>query len=314
MNVIVLLDIRKGRLTPLSQATLGHARRIATELAAPISAVCFADAPPEHLPVGEVLQFQPPPDHCAPAEWMAGAVDLVLQSRSPFLLLMPSTRAFSEVAGRLSARRSLSMLPDVQLLEIRDESLVARRGVKDGALMEEWAAPLANTIVTFASSAATGAPFEQANVPLVQSHDFSLKTLANVLSREAVRSSHDHLPALDDAKIVVAGGVGMGGPEGFEQLRRLCRMLGAALGASRSAVMQGWISAEHQVGLSGKIISPAIYIACGISGSVQHQMGMSGARTIVAINQDRAAPIFGMADIGLIADVHVVLPKIIAQL
>lgn len=313
MNVIVLLDIRQGRLTPLSQATLGHAQRIANELAASISAVCFADAPPEHFSVGEVLHFQPPPDRCAPTEWMAGAVDLVLQSRSPFLLLMPSTRAFSEVAGRLSARRTLSLLPDVQSLEIRDESLVARRGVKDGALVAEWAAPLANTVATIAS-AATSAPFERADIPLVQSHDFSLKTLAHVLSREALRSSGDHLPALEDAKIVVAGGVGMGGPEGFEQLRRLCHALGAALGASRSAVMQGWISAEHQVGLSGKIISPAIYIACGISGSVQHQMGMSGARTIVAINQDRAAPIFGMADIGLIADVHVVLPRIIAQL
>ena len=106
----------------------------------------------------------------------------------------------------------------------------------------------------------------------------------------------------------------MGGIEGFDLLRRLCNVLGASLAASRAAVNSGWISAEHQVGLSGKTITPEVYIACGISGSVQHQAGMRGARFIAAINRDAAAPIFRIADLGIVGDVFAVIDQMIKSM
>ncbi len=128
-----------------------------------------------------------------------------------------------------------------------------------------------------------------------------------------VKSVREHV-SLTDADVIVSGGLGLGGPEGFELVRKLADRLGGVVGSSRAAVDAGWIPANHQVGQTGTTVRPNIYIACGISGAIQHLAGMQESKCIIAINKNENAPIFEVADYGIVGDLHKVIPAILNAL
>ncbi len=255
-----------------------------------------------HLDSGESLPSAP----------VAAALADRAQTDSPDLILLGQAYNDRDIAGRLAARLGVSVLSnasDVRLTaggvetdhEILGGAQIATANMTQGPFIV-----LARPKSFVAEPVGGGVPaVERLELPDVGSAGARIVE-SHVEEREG--------PQLGEAAIVVSGGRGLGSPEAYEMVEQLGRELKAATGATRAIVDAGWVPYAKQVGQTGKTVKPDVYIACGISGAMQHLVGMKDAKTIIAINKDPDAPIFSIADLGVVGDVHKVLPKLIEAL
>ncbi len=244
----------------------------------------------------------------------AAVAELVRSGNRPDAILVPTTYDGRDIAGRLSAKLDLPVLTNVVGLEVDGGELRSQHAVFGGTqvVTARFTGDGPGIFVVRAKSFAAeasggGAPQVQA----VPAPDLGVSGAATIVQRHAEERSG---PKLDEADVVVSGGRGLGGAEHYAMVEELAKLLNGAPGASRAIVDAGWVPYSHQVGQTGKTVKPTVYIACGISGATQHLVGMKGSKNIIAINKDQEAPIFSVADLGVVGDVHKVLPKLIEAL
>ncbi len=240
------------------------------------------------------------------------------QKRKPSIILLPADSFGRETAAQLAARLNVYLFQDCIALKAAPsgKAWMWTRPCMSGQRLEicqKIQDPTLPQLATIASSSFWDITFTETLHPVeIQYHNFPSDCAAAPL--EKISQKVKAAVNLENAEIIVSGGRGLGGPEGFQLLSQLAEQLHGTVGASRAAVDAGWIDHAHQIGQSGKTVTPRLYIACGISGSIQHQSGMRAAHQIIAINTDPSAPIFKIADYGIVGDLYTIIPALISLL
>jgi electron transfer flavoprotein alpha subunit len=230
---------------------------------------------------------------------------------APAAILFGTSYDGRDVAGRLSAKADLPVITNVVDLAVDGDRLLGVEPVFGGTTNVRTKFADVGTQLLLVRPKSFAAEPSGGGAAAVESIDAPESSAATVTNRHVEEREG---PSLDDASVVVSGGRGLGEAEKYSMIETLAKLLGAAPGASRAIVDAGWVPYSYQVGQTGKVVKPTVYIAAGISGATQHLVGMKGSKNIIAINKDAEAPIFGVADLGIVGDVHKVLPKLIETL
>ncbi len=310
------IDHREGVADTISWETVAMGRKLAEKSGATVVAVVLGDGIADlaqtalHYGADEAIVVDDPTLKVYRLEAYGAALAALAEEHQPAIFLMGASDKGREVAPFIAAKLGVGLASDCLALDMDGDNLVATRPVLVGNLMAK---------ITFSPAKPQMATLRRRVFPALEP---DTARTGNVV-KASVSLSEDQLVtrvrgyevaegeiSLNDASIIVSGGRGVGGPEGFPTVKALADVLGGALGASRAAVDAGWIPYKHQVGQTGKTVQPDLYIACGISGAIQHLAGMKTSKIIVAINKDPEAPIFKYAKYGIVGDLFKYVPAL----
>jgi electron transfer flavoprotein alpha subunit len=313
MKVLVIAEKMADGIKKPSLEALG----LATRLGSPVEAVLLGSGLGDlatqlaHYGAGNVYVADDASLEPYTAEAYTAVVADLVDRIGPDLILLGATAMGRDLAPRLAGRLGIALASDCTDLKLDNSNLQIIRPMYAGKLIAtvrqestpRFATLRPNVLPMPEPDPSRTAAIEPLVVPA---------TDVRALVKDIFETAAGQVE-LTEATIIVSGGRGVKGPEGFEPVRELAQVLGAALGASRAAVDAGWIPYAHQVGQTGKTVTPNLYIACGISGAIQHLAGMKTAKVIVAINKDPDAPIFKVADYGIVGDLFDVVPVLAAE-
>lgn len=316
-GVWVWIENRDGAINAASREALGAARTVADGLSQPLTALVLGHnvgdvaATAFDLGADAVLGADDATLENFRVEAYGPLVTRLAQERSPSVILAAATTRGRDLTAWLGADLNAGVVSDGISVAIDGDTVKVERPVYAGKLMSTVHVTDGTQIISlrnraFPQAESTGNTGSAEWVDAALVEDEIATKVVGFESKEGTVS-------LTDASIIVSGGRGVGGPEGFAPVRELADTLGGALGASRAAVDAGWIPYDHQVGQTGKTVSPDLYIASGISGAIQHQAGMRTSKIIVAVNKDAEAPIFKLAHYGIVGDLFKVLPALTAE-
>ncbi len=311
-GILVFIEERQGSVKKGSLEALSAGRRLANEVGGPVIALCVgsADAKLGEVGADKVLVAKSDALNSYSAIGYAATLVQAAAQVQPRIILASGTSMGRDFLPRAAARMKVGLAQDCTEMKIAGGELECVRPIYAGKALATVRLPRVPAMVTL-----------RPNVfPLVEANPGSSAEISEFVPQidpavirakvVSVEASAGQKIELTEANIIVSGGRGVKGPEYFPLIQALADALGGAMGASRAAVDAGWIDHQHQVGQTGKTVSPSLYIACGISGAIQHLAGMSSSKYVVAINKDPEAPIFKLADYGIVGDLFQVVPAL----
>ena len=316
-GILVLTEFSGSQLAGLSMEMLGAARRLIGDIGGSVTAVALGssanDAAQQAIAFGAdaaVIALSADLDEYRNDTWTA-AVTAIAHDVNPAVILIGQTSVGRDLAPRLAIRLGTAVAMDCIALEVEGGKLAMIRPVYGGSAHARVTSKTMPAVATVRVKSQERLEPDTSRAGQVTTVDVdTASSTARVVSREEMKAEGIRL---EDAKVVVSGGRGLGSKEGFDDLTTLAELLGGAVGASRAVVDMGWVPVNMQVGLTGKVVTPDLYIAVGISGASQHLAGITGAKNVIAINKDKDADIFKVSRFGAVSDWKPFLPALIAE-
>jgi electron transfer flavoprotein alpha subunit len=314
-GILVFIEERDGKIKKTSLEALSAARKLADQLQEPVAALRIGSGEPSanlaHYGADKVINAQHDLLTMYSTEGFCATVVQAAQKMQPRIILGSASAMGRDLLPRIAAKLGVGLaqdcieahLVDGQQFECVRPMFAGKAFARVRLLMAPAMATLRPNVFSLGAPDASRSAETEAFTP-------ELNPAQIHASVKETKVSAGQKVELTEANIIVSGGRGMKGPENFPMVEELADALGGAMGASRAAVDAGWIDHHHQVGQTGKTVSPTLYIACGISGAIQHLAGMSSSKYIVAINKDPEAPIFNVADYGIVGDLFAVVPAL----
>lgn len=313
-KILAVLEQRDGQLKKVSYEVVSLANSLANQLGYESESVVIGNeisnlSELKNYTSNRVVHFKNPELNLFSSSAYSKIISDYINENQFALIIFPNTAIGLDLAPRVAVKTNSAIATDCIKVQVQEANIVFTKPVYAGKALINFKLNSDRKIFTIRPNIFKAEKIENENL------NIEVKEISEVDLKTKVTSYKKSEGKLDvaEADIIVSGGRGMKGPENFHLIEELAEVLGAAVGASRAVVDAGWRPHREQVGQTGKTVSPTLYIACGISGAIQHLAGMSSSKYIVAINKDKDAPIFNVADYGIVGDTLEILPALIEE-